>query len=133
DYMQPNRYVTLNSLPVTPTGKLDRSALPEPVWGRHKTTTVAPHTDVERRIAAIWREVLGIPPDATLGVHDDFFLLGGHSLTATQLLARIRSTLSAQVPLATLIKAPTIAGLAEAIRPPAGGSHTAAIRDAAQR
>ncbi|MGH3762868.1 non-ribosomal peptide synthetase, partial [Actinophytocola sp.] len=42
DYMQPNRYVTLNSLPVTPTGKLDRSALPEPVWGRHKTTTVAP-------------------------------------------------------------------------------------------
>ncbi len=92
--MQPNRYVTLNMLPVTPTGKVDRAALPEPVWGRHKSTTVAPRTDVERRLAAIWREVLSIPPDIALGVHDDFFALGGHSLTATQLIARIRAGLA---------------------------------------
>jgi amino acid adenylation domain-containing protein len=115
DYMQPNRYVTLNMLPLTPTGKVDRAALPEPVWGRHKSTTVAPRTDAERRLAAIWRDVLAIPPDIALGVHDDFFALGGHSLSAAQLIARIRGGLHVEVPLATVISAPTIAGLAEAM------------------
>jgi len=115
EYMQPNRFVTLNTLPVTPTGKLDRAALPEPVWGRQKSTTVAPRTDVERRLASIWRDVLGIPPEAALGVHDDFFALGGHSLTASQLISRIRAALSVEVPLSTLIANPTVAALAESM------------------
>jgi amino acid adenylation domain-containing protein len=126
DYMQPNRYVTLNMLPLTPTGKVDRAALPEPVWGRHKSTTVAPRTDVERRLAAIWRDVLAIPPDTALGVHDDFFALGGHSLSAAQLIARIRAGLGVQVPLATVISAPTIAGLTEAMS--AGNRRTVRIQ-----
>jgi amino acid adenylation domain-containing protein len=125
DYMQPNRFVTLNTLPVTPTGKLDRAALPEPVWGRQKSTTVAPRTDVERRLASIWREVLSIPPEAPLGVHDDFFALGGHSLTASQLIARVRTTLSVEVPLSTLIANPTIAALAESMS--AGSPRTVTI------
>jgi amino acid adenylation domain-containing protein len=117
DYMQPNRFVTLNTLPVTPTGKLDRAALPEPVWSRRKATTVAPRTDVERRLAAIWREVLHIPAEVPLGVHDDFFALGGHSLTATQLISRIRGGLAAEVSLSTVIATPTIAGLAASLFP----------------
>jgi amino acid adenylation domain-containing protein len=125
DYMQPNRFVTLNTLPVTPTGKLDRAALPEPVWGRQKSTAVAPRTDAERRLAVIWREVLSIPPEVTLGVHDDFFVLGGHSLTASQLIARIRAVLSVEVPLANLIANPTIAALAESMS--AGNPRTVTI------
>jgi acyl carrier protein len=67
---------------------------------------------VERRLALIWRDVLSLGPATDLGVHDDFFALGGHSLTATRLLARIRAQLSVQVPLTALFAAPTIAGLA---------------------
>jgi amino acid adenylation domain-containing protein len=125
DYMQPNRFVTLNTLPVTPTGKVDRAALPEPVWGRQKSTTVAPRTDTERRLAAIWRDVLSIPQEATLGVHDDFFALGGHSLTASQLIARIRTVLSVEVPLSTLVANPTIAALAASMS--AGSTRTVTI------
>ncbi|HWM03301.1 MAG TPA: amino acid adenylation domain-containing protein, partial [Actinophytocola sp.] len=124
DYMQPNRYVMLDELPTTPTGKVDRAALPEPVWSRQKSTTVAPRTDVERRLAVIWREVLSIPSEIAIGVHDDFFALGGHSLTATQLIARIRGGLAVDLPLSTLFAAPTIAGLAESMSP-------AALADAA--
>ena len=115
DYMQPNRFVTMSALPVTPTGKLDRAALPEPAWTRRKATTVAPRTAVERRLAAIWREVLSIPPDVAVGVHDDFFAVGGHSLTATQLIARIRGGLAVDVALSTVITKPTIAGLAASL------------------
>ena len=115
DYMQPNRFVTLAALPVTHTGKLDRAALPVPAWGRRKATTVAPRTEMERRLAVIWREVLGIPADVALGVHDDFFALGGHSLTATQLIARIRGGLAVEVALSTVINTPTIAGIAASL------------------
>jgi amino acid adenylation domain-containing protein len=115
DYMQPHRFVTLSALPVTPTGKLDRSALPEPAWGRRKSTTVAPRTELERRLATIWREVLHVPADVAIGVHDDFFALGGHSLTATQLIARIRGGLAAEVTLSTVIRTPTIAGIAASL------------------
>ncbi|HEX2133004.1 MAG TPA: amino acid adenylation domain-containing protein [Actinophytocola sp.] len=115
DYMHPNRYVMLDALPTTPTGKVDRAALPEPVWGRDRTHTVAPRTDTERRLATIWREVLSLGPNTPLGVHDDFFALGGHSLTATQLIARIRGGLAVDLPLSALFTAPTIAGLAESM------------------
>ncbi|MCT2582862.1 amino acid adenylation domain-containing protein [Actinophytocola gossypii] len=115
DYMHPSRYVMLDALPTTPTGKVDRAALPEPVWTRERTHTVAPRTDTERRLATIWREVLSLGPDTPLGVHDDFFALGGHSLTATQLIARIRGGMAVDLPLAALFTAPTIAGLAESV------------------
>jgi amino acid adenylation domain-containing protein len=117
DYLLPSRYVTLNTLPVTPAGRLDRAALPEPVWGRQKISTVAPRTELERRLAAIWREVLGIAAHVAVGVHDDFFAHGGHSLTAAQLIARVRDTLGVEVAPSTVITTPTIAGLAAAIAP----------------
>jgi amino acid adenylation domain-containing protein len=115
EYLVPNLIMTVDVVPRTPTGKVDRTALPAPVWAPSRARVVAPRTDVERRLAVTWREVLSLGPDTELGVYDDFFALGGHSLTATQLLARVRTQLSVTLPLSMLFGAPTIAGLAESI------------------
>jgi amino acid adenylation domain-containing protein len=88
EYMVPAAFVELDALPLTPNGKLDRKALPAPVVTRDASAElVAPRTGTERLLAAIWSEVLGV---ATLGIDDDFFDLGGHSMLATQVVARIR-------------------------------------------
>ncbi|MFI7676285.1 amino acid adenylation domain-containing protein [Actinophytocola sp. NPDC049390] len=115
DHLVPNLVMTIGAVPRTPTGKVDRTALPAPVWAPARTRVVAPRDDLERRLAMIWRDVLSLGPAVELGVHDDFFALGGHSLTAAQLLARVRAQLSVHLPLATLFAAPTIAGLAAAV------------------
>ncbi|WBC08628.1 non-ribosomal peptide synthetase/MFS transporter [Micromonospora sp. WMMA1947] len=88
EYMVPAAFVTLDALPLTPNGKLDRKALPAPVVTREASVElVEPRDDTERALAAIWSEVLGVD---TLGIDDDFFDLGGHSMLATQVVARIR-------------------------------------------
>lgn len=88
EYMVPASFVTLDELPLTPNGKLDRKALPAPVLIRDASAAlVEPRSEVERLLAAIWSEILGV---ATLGIDDDFFDLGGHSMLATQVVARIR-------------------------------------------
>ncbi|MEU9512926.1 amino acid adenylation domain-containing protein [Micromonospora sp. NPDC048169] len=88
EYMVPAAFVTLDALPLTPNGKLDRKALPAPVVTREASVAlVEPRDDTERALAAIWSEVLGVD---TLGIDDDFFDLGGHSMLATQVVARIR-------------------------------------------
>ncbi|MEU5726628.1 amino acid adenylation domain-containing protein [Micromonospora sp. NPDC047738] len=88
EYMVPAAFVTLDALPLTPNGKLDRKALPAPVVTREASVAlVEPRDDTERTLAAIWSEVLGID---TLGIDDDFFDLGGHSMLATQVVAKIR-------------------------------------------
>ncbi|MFG2058176.1 amino acid adenylation domain-containing protein [Micromonospora sp. NPDC048930] len=88
EYMVPAAFVTLDALPLTPNGKLDRKALPAPVATREASVAlVEPRDDTERALAAIWSEVLGVD---TLGIDDDFFDLGGHSMLATQVVARIR-------------------------------------------
>ncbi|MFG2167300.1 non-ribosomal peptide synthetase/MFS transporter [Micromonospora chersina] len=88
EYMVPAAFVTLDALPLTPNGKLDRRALPAPVVTREASVAlVEPRDDTERALAAIWSEVLGVD---TLGIDDDFFDLGGHSMLATQVVAKIR-------------------------------------------
>jgi len=107
-YMVPADWVTLDALPLTRTGKLDRRALPAPerppaAAGR------APRNATERGLAEIWSELLGVEAP---GIEDDFFDLGGHSLLATQLLSRVRDRFGAELPLRALFERPTIAGLA---------------------
>ncbi|WP_406080749.1 amino acid adenylation domain-containing protein [Micromonospora sp. NBC_00858] len=88
EYMVPAAFVTLDVLPLTPNGKLDRKALPAPVVTRAASVAlVEPRDDTERLLAGIWSDVLGVD---TLGIDDDFFDLGGHSMLATQVVARIR-------------------------------------------
>ncbi|MER7444431.1 non-ribosomal peptide synthetase/MFS transporter [Micromonospora avicenniae] len=88
EYMVPAAFVTLDALPLSPNGKLDRRALPAPVVTREASVAlVEPRDDTERLLAAIWSEVLGVP---TLGIDDDFFDLGGHSMLATQVVAKVR-------------------------------------------
>jgi acyl carrier protein len=112
DYMVPNVFVVLDKLPLSANGKVDRRALPSPEDRDHEPTgpSAVPSTPTEQRLAAIWSEVLR---RNHLGVHDNFFDLGGHSLMATQVISRIRMQFSCDLPLRTLFEHPTIGGLAE--------------------
>ncbi|MFF8436296.1 non-ribosomal peptide synthetase/MFS transporter [Streptomyces bacillaris] len=90
DYMVPAAFVTLDALPLSPNGKLDRRALPAPQARRTGGALAAPETETQRVLAEIWAEILTLPE---VGVDDDFFDLGGHSLLATQVIARARKRL----------------------------------------
>ncbi|MBV9496874.1 MAG: amino acid adenylation domain-containing protein, partial [Acidobacteria bacterium] len=117
EYMVPAAFVSLVAIPLSPNGKIDRRAL-----SRMDVTTtavagssyVAPRTEAERRTVAVWAEVLGRDPE-TIGIHDDFFEAGGHSLLGTRLISRLRSEFDADLPLKTLFESTTVAQLAEAI------------------
>ncbi len=113
-YMVPSVYVPMETLPLTPGGKVDRRALPAPDGGRQtlRTTYVAPRTRVEEDLADIWSQVLKID---RVGVHDSFFALGGHSLLATQLISRAREIFEVDLSLPELFETPTVAGLAERV------------------
>ena len=114
DYMLPSNFVMLERLPLTTSGKLNRSALPAPDHERPELDNmfVAPRTAVEELLADIWSQVLGVE---RLGVNDNFFDLGGHSLLATQIVSRTRQTFHVEMPLRVLFESPTIAGLARNI------------------
>ncbi len=113
DYMVPSLIVALKELPLTPNGKVDRRALPAPAHdGQSRETFVAPRTPVEVGLAGIWSEVLGVE---RLGIQDNFFDLGGHSLVAAQVISRARKTFSVDLPLRSLFESPTVAGLAKTI------------------
>jgi pristinamycin I synthase-3/4 len=111
EYMLPAAFVLLETLPLTPTGKIDRRALPAPEQVRPELSQlyVAPRTPVEAELAVVWAEVLDIE---RAGIHDDFFELGGHSLLAIQLASRISEAFHLNLPMARLFEAPTIAQLA---------------------
>jgi acyl carrier protein len=104
----------LDALPLTPSGKVDRKALPVPDESRTplETAFVAPQTPTEKRLAKIWQEVLGLDQ---VGIQDNFFELGGHSLLAMQVLSRACDHFEVELPLARLFETPTIAGLTELI------------------
>jgi amino acid adenylation domain-containing protein len=114
EHMVPGAIVTLERLPLTENGKLDRRALPDPCLNRDvlEQEYQAPRTEVEGTLASIFSEILGI---AKIGVNDNFFELGGHSLLATQALTRIVEKLKVEIPLKRLFETPTVGGLAEAI------------------
>jgi amino acid adenylation domain-containing protein len=113
-YMVPSAFVFLPAMPLTPSGKVDRKALPPPQTVQSDETRgfVAPRDPVEERVAGIWAQVLGLD---RIGVHDNFFELGGHSLRATQVLAQIREVLHVKLPLCNIFEAPTVAGLAQRV------------------
>jgi amino acid adenylation domain-containing protein len=121
----PAAFVSLPALPTLPSGKVDLRALPAPEVLPRARHAEPPRSDTERRLLDIWRELLG--RDA-IGVHDNFFESGGHSLIATQLVARIRSRLAADLPLRTVFEQPTPAGQAAAVE--AALAHTAAHHEA---
>jgi acyl-coenzyme A synthetase/AMP-(fatty) acid ligase/aryl carrier-like protein len=114
DYMVPSAFASLDALPFTPSGKVDRRALPDPasIQAQREADYVAPRDPLEEEIAAIWADLLGVE---RVGVFDDFFALGGHSLLATQMIIRIRRT-HGDIQLHALLRAPTVAALADVIR-----------------
>ncbi|HZR43344.1 MAG TPA: amino acid adenylation domain-containing protein [Ktedonobacteraceae bacterium] len=114
EYMQPSAFVTLERIPLTHNGKIDRRALPEPDAARPEMNSefVAPRNPVEEVLASIWCDLLDLKK---VGIHDNFFELGGHSLLATQVISRIRSTLQVEISLRSLFETPTIASLASLI------------------
>jgi amino acid adenylation domain-containing protein len=115
EYMVPSALVALDHWPVTPNGKINRNALPEPVWSHTKQpdTSVAPRTPLEQMIAKVWCEVLDIKQ---VGIHDNFFQLGGHSLLTMQLASRLSVLLDRKISVKTIFTQPTVAQLAEMLQ-----------------
>ncbi|HEY7322580.1 MAG TPA: alpha/beta fold hydrolase [Candidatus Binatia bacterium] len=115
DHMMPSAFMFLEALPLTPTGKLDRQALPKPDQSRPglDTVFVAPQNSMELQLTKIWEKILGIHP---IGARDNFFDLGGNSLRAVQLVTQIEKLCGKPIPPAILFRWPTIAQLASALR-----------------
>jgi thioesterase domain-containing protein/acyl carrier protein len=110
----PDTFVFLDSLPLTPSGKIDRRRLPAPDSSCFERTSrfIAPRTELEDRLVAIWEELMGLRP---IGVTDEFFDLGGDSLLAVRLSSEIHKSLGRDLPLETILSAPTIERLAEVL------------------
>jgi acyl-coenzyme A synthetase/AMP-(fatty) acid ligase/acyl carrier protein len=113
-YMVPSAFVFLDALPLAPNGKVDRRALPDPGQSRPELdmSLVLPRTPVEQELAKIWAGVLD---KECVGIHDNFFDLGGDSLLAVKIISRVRDLWNVDLPLKMLFEKPTIAELAEAI------------------
>ena len=115
NYMVPSVFRTLDALPLTLNGKVDRCALPAPDWEQQdlEETFVAPRTPVEKVLAAIWSQVLGVKQ---IGVKDNFFDLGGHSLLAIRLVAEIEKAIYIKIPLAAVFQLTTVEQMASFVQ-----------------
>jgi amino acid adenylation domain-containing protein/non-ribosomal peptide synthase protein (TIGR01720 family) len=120
DYMVPGAFVFLNEIPLTPNGKTDRNALPDPEVVHDEKRNAPPATPTEEIIADIWAAVLGVD---RVGRLESFFELGGHSLMATQAVSRVRSAFNLEMPLLTLFEFPTPAQFAEQVERARGQEH----------
>ncbi len=109
DYMIPSDVIALDAMPLTSNGKMDRKALVSPVFGEKRAVTAAPSTETELKLATIWTDLLGV---ASVGVTDNFFDLGGHSLLVARLQQRIAVDFEKKVAMAAIFHAPTISGQA---------------------
>ena len=111
DYMIPSRFIVLEKIPLLSTGKVDRRALPMLRSGRPDLDTLfaAPRTPAEQLLSQIWAEVLYLDP---IGIHDNFFDLGGHSLSASRVISRAIETFQMDLPLSAVFDAPTVAEMA---------------------
>lgn len=112
DYMVPSVFVVLDRLPLSPNGKLDRRALPEPSGAVSEAGYVEPRTDTERALAGIWAEVLGAD---RVGAADDFFGLGGDSLSSLGIVARTRAAFDIPLTPRDVLVARTVGALAEVV------------------
>jgi acyl carrier protein len=114
DYMVPSAFVLLDALPLTPNGKVDRRALPAPEGVRPELEAayIAPRTPFEEAVAGIWSEVLGLK---RVSIDDNFFEVGGHSLSAIRVISRLRDAFHIELSLRAFFEAPTVAGQAWAI------------------
>ena len=113
DYLVPSVLMAIEKLPLTPNGKIDRRALPLPERSRQVVDRyVPPSSQIEQQIVAIWESVMKID---RVGVQDNFFDLGGYSLLAIQVMARLRQTLQIEIGLSSLFELPTVAGLANRV------------------
>ena len=115
DYMVPAQWVLLEAMPLSPNGKLERKALPQPDAVQSRKEYVEPQAGLERQLADIWQALLGVE---RVGRHDGFFELGGHSLLATQVVSRVRQQLQRDVSLRTLFEHPQLSDFARAIERP---------------
>jgi amino acid adenylation domain-containing protein len=111
-YLVPAAFVLIDALPLTVNGKLDRAALSPPQYQAADAEYLAPRSDLEQLVADIWIDVLGIQQ---AGVYDDFFLLGGNSLLAVKVAARIRAALKLEIPVRLLFENPVLEPLAAAV------------------
>ncbi|MCI0590250.1 MAG: AMP-binding protein, partial [Gammaproteobacteria bacterium] len=113
EYMVPSAFVFLDAFPLTPNGKADRRALPVPDVGRQLAHQyVSPRTPTEETLVHIWAEVLGLE---RIGIHDNFFDLGGHSILVVQIVMRLQEVFNVEMPVVLLFEVPTVAELAIAI------------------
>ncbi|MCF5173625.1 phosphopantetheine-binding protein, partial [Pseudomonas canadensis] len=106
EYMVPAQWMVLEQMPLSPNGKLDRKALPKADVSLQAREYVAPNSELEQQIAAIWAEVLDVE---RVGLHDNFFELGGHSLLATRVVVRLREQLHAEFDVKSIFTTPTLA------------------------
>jgi acyl carrier protein len=107
--MVPASFLVLDALPLNANGKVDRRALPAPAARESGSGYVAPRTPIEQELAGIWKDLLEVE---RVGIHDNFFDLGGHSLLVTQVVSRVRERFQIDLPLAAVFETSTIAELA---------------------